>query len=178
MRTNNSTTTMESPPGFLRAVVDGAFEAAVIVLSNGIIWHMNEPSRRMFRVTADGTPTHVSTYLSFCSSFDLFLTAIPWEDLTSGELPTNEKWTAPGIGRPTSGENIHLKINFVKVPSPDERREYCYYILYMQQVVDDREILAGIMDACKISLYCCISSLSSMMINNLPLYSYSYCSSF
>lgn len=147
--------TMESPPGLLRAVVDGAFEAAVIVLSNGIIWHMNEPSRQMFRVIADDTPTHVSTYLSFCNSLDRFSTAIPWEDLTSGELSTNEKWTAPGIGAPTSGENIHLKINFVRVTSSDEVRkgcDNCNYILYMQDVVD-REILAGIMDACKISLF-------------------------
>jgi hypothetical protein len=70
-------------------------------------------------------------------------------------VSTNEKWTAPGIGAPTSGENIHLKINFVRVTSSDEVRkgcDNCNYILYMQDVVD-REILAGIMDACKISLF-------------------------
>jgi hypothetical protein len=164
---------MQSPPEFLRAVVDGAFESVFIVLSNGTIWHMNEPSRRLFRVPADngcGTPTSthdVSTYLSFCTAHAPNL-EISWEEFISGELSTSDKCTTSGIGTFTCGGNFPLAINCVKVDifegshngsGRDHRHDNCYYFLYMQDVAD-KEILDelqnqikinhGIMNACKL----------------------------
>lgn len=167
--------TMQSPPEFLRAVVDGAFESVFIVLSNGTIWHMNEPSRRLFCAPADngcGTPTithDVSTYLSFCTTLaNAPNLEISWKEFTSGELSTSDKCTTSGIGTSICGENFPLTINCVRVDMCEgshngSRREHghdnCYYFLYMQDVAD-REVLAelqnqikinrGIMDACKL----------------------------
>ena len=158
---------MLAPPEFVRAVVDGAFEAALVVSSNGIIWHMNESSHQMFCVHNDGgseAPAHISTYLSFSEPH---VANIAWDDLIAGEHFTGNKYTAAGIGMPTSGGSFPLTINVVRVPRSDEepeesekmgsRHNDCYYFLYIKDV--EREFLSelknqinitrGILDACK-----------------------------
>lgn len=161
---------MDSPPEFLRSVVDGTFEAAFIIFSNGIIWHMNEPSSQMFHVPTDdksGIPTHVSAFISFCNTLsapDRHTSGITWGDVTAGELSTTHRWTTLGFGTPSSGESIPLTINIVRVEISDKKLEACdkcYYLLYMKDDIDrerqvylrhQKQIDHGIVEACKLPL--------------------------
>ncbi len=145
---------MQTPPDIVRAVTDGAFESVFVVLSNGIIWHMNESSRQMFHVISAGANdghTHVSTYLSFCKSHatNHKKLEVTWGFfLSDAGSSTNEKWIASAVGTPTVGENIPLSINLIRVKNSEEalevsntsrtghQQDKCYYVLYMSAVVD------------------------------------------
>lgn len=143
---------MHAPPEFLRSVVDGAFESVLVVLSNGLIWHMNESSRQMFHVNSDGRnnrTAHVSTYLSFCKLDrpNRHSLEISWGDLIAEEPSLNDKWKTSGIGMSIIGDNFPLTINIIRVTksenkldrSDEKRRGHqnvnCYYVLYMQDDV-------------------------------------------
>ena len=164
---------MHTPPDFLRAVADGAIESVFIVLSNGIIWHMNEPARQMFHVHTAGANdehTHVSTYLSFCkpNAPNYKKLEVTWGDFFSETGPfTNEKWFASGIGTPAVGENIPLSINLIRIKHSEEAQEVshtsrirqqqdkCYFVLYMNAVVD-RDVIPqrkSEQDACEYTEY-------------------------
>jgi hypothetical protein len=157
----------QAPPEFLRAVVDGAFESALVVLSNGTIWHMNEPSHRMFPFLNEAgsrsvIPAHVSDYFSFSTSN---AASMSWEDFIAGEPFLNNICNAADARAPGSGENFPLKINVVRIKCPELNlagsyesvQDDFYYILYMQEA--ENELVAelqnqtnindGILDACK-----------------------------
>ena len=159
----------QAPPEFLRAVVDGAFESALVVLSNGTIWHKNEPSHRMFPFLNEAgsrsvVPARVSDYLSFSTSN---AASMSWEDFIIGEPFLNNICTAAGARAPGSGENIPLKINVVRIKSSEfnlsgsdesaHQQDDFYYILYMQEAENElvaelqhqTNINKGILDACK-----------------------------
>ena len=165
----SSVFTMRAPPEFLRVVLDGAFETALVVLSNGIIWHRNEPSHRMFPSLIEAgsrsfIPAHVSAYLSFPASNAANMS---WEDLIAGEPFLNNKCTVAGARAPGSGENFPLKINVVRMKHSElhfsgsdesaHQQDDVYYILYIQETENEHvaelqnqiDINDGILDACK-----------------------------
>ncbi len=173
-------TSMHTPPDCLRAIFDGAFESVFVVLSNGIIWHMNKSSRQMFHVHTAGTNdehTHVSTYLSFCTtsySPNQNKLEVTWGDISAEELASNETWITSGVGTPTIEDIIiPLTINIIRVTlsakeldqkgegGSENRHGNCYYVLYMQNDASTKHE-AGLqsqtqnslvsMDSCKISL--------------------------
>jgi hypothetical protein len=150
-------------------VLDGAFESALIVLSNGTIWHENEPSHRMLPFLNEAgsrsvVPARVSDYLSFSTSN---AASMSWEDFITGEPFLNNICTAAGARAPSSGENFSLKINVVRIKSSEfnlsgsdesvNQQDDFYYILYIQEA--ENELVAelqhqinineGILDACK-----------------------------
>jgi hypothetical protein len=157
----------QAPPAFLRAVVDGAFESALVVLSNGTIWHKNEASHRMFPFLNEAgsrsvIPARVSDYLSFSTSS---AASMSWEGFIAGEPFLNNICTAVGARAPGSGENFPLKINVVRIKcaelnlsgsyeSVHQQDDFCY-ILYMREAENVTElqnqmnITDGILDACK-----------------------------
>ncbi len=161
---------MRAPPEILRAVVDGAFEAALIALSNGIIWHRNEPSQRMFPFLDEAgsrrsvIPACVSAYLSFSTSNAANMS---WEDFIAEEPFLNNKCTAVGARAPGCGEIFPLKINVVRMKSVEsnlsgsdesvDQQDDFYYILYIQEAEDENvaelqnqiNINDGILNACK-----------------------------
>ncbi len=144
--------TMHTPPDFLREIMDGAFESVFVVLSNGIIWHMNKSARQIFHVISAGANdehTHVSTYLSFykTNAPNHKKLEVTWGDFSSEAGPfTNETWITSGIGTPSIGDIIPLTINIIRVTSSakdldrsveeksGQRHASSYYVLYMQNV--------------------------------------------
>lgn len=165
---------MLAPPEFLRAIVDGAFEAALVVLSNGIIWHMNESSHQMFCVHNDSrsdAPAHVSTYLSFSKPR---ATNMSWEDLIAGEYFPVNKYTTAGIGMPKSGGSFPLTINVVRVPRSDEetegyekighRHNDCYYFVYIKDV--EREFLSELKNQINITRGILDASFDALFVIN------------
>ena len=82
-----------SPPESLRQVLDGSFDASLVVSSEGQIWHMNGCTRTLFALddSANGCDTSISisTHLSFLTSSRLALT---WnEAIRSDSFDENNK---------------------------------------------------------------------------------------
>jgi hypothetical protein len=159
----------QAPPEFLRAVVDGAFEPVLVVLSNGNVWHKNEPTYRVFPVldeTGSGCviPARVSDYISFSTSY---AASMSWEDFIAGGPFLNNACTVAGHRTSASpcagsGANFPLKINVVRTKCSElnlasyEQDDF-YYVLYIQKAGNDFvlelqnqiNINDGILDACK-----------------------------
>ena len=150
------------PPEFLRSMLDGASDASFLVLSSGVIWHINEAARRMFNVV-DGKGNSVSTYLSFCTTHSpgretLRLT---WQDVASPDSFVDDRKSVDGIGmRPRNGDRFPITISSVKISNcprssaggqhtPSEQigesdDEDFFYCLYIHDITPARLQLASL----------------------------------
>eukprot|EP00573_Skeletonema_grethae_P004442 CAMPEP_0201694934 /NCGR_PEP_ID=MMETSP0578-20130828/7041_1 /ASSEMBLY_ACC=CAM_ASM_000663 /TAXON_ID=267565 /ORGANISM="Skeletonema grethea, Strain CCMP 1804" /LENGTH=85 /DNA_ID=CAMNT_0048180689 /DNA_START=93 /DNA_END=347 /DNA_ORIENTATION=+ len=69
------------PPESLRQVLNGSFDASLVVLSNGQIWHMNDSARGLFALSSSATQTtSISTHISFFTSSSHV--ALAWNEVT------------------------------------------------------------------------------------------------
>ena len=145
---------MPAPPEFLRTVLDGASEASCVVLTSGVIWHMNELARRLFHVDDGHIGAPVSTYLSFSTAHAPGQQVLPlsWDQLIDPDAFANKRRAAEGIGMSAGGGRVPVTITVVKVSgpadAPEETRsgqssasdtnrrqgDVAYYCLYIQVV--------------------------------------------
>ena len=110
-----------TPPECLRSVLDGSSEPSVIVLSTGLIWHVNEPARHLFHIN-NSSAGSVWTYLSFSRNNNLV--QLSWDDVTTPESYINNRRSVDGIGMPhNNGENFPVVVNMVRVSSEPDSNE-------------------------------------------------------
>ena len=83
------------PPESLRQILDGSFDASLVVLSDGQIWHMNDPTRGLFALSSSSThTTYISTHISFLTSSHVTLS---WNEVIQSHLFDNGKKVVDGI---------------------------------------------------------------------------------
>ena len=124
-----------TPPDCFRSVLDGSYEPSIIVLSTGIIWHVNESARRLFHIN-DGynnnnnnrsTSLFISSYISFSRNNNLV--QLSWEDVTTPESYIDNRRSIDGIGMPTNNNGEHyfpVVVNMVRVSNegPDSNEDH------------------------------------------------------
>ncbi len=127
-----------SPPESLRQVVDGSFDASLVVLSNGQIWHMNDSARGLFALSSSATQTtSISTHISFVTSSHV---ALAWNVVTQSSSFDNGKKIVDGVVIPSysDGENATatpVKISIVRMTAaPETCHEECYFCLYLKEI--------------------------------------------
>lgn len=138
---------MLSPPESLRQILDGSFDASLIVLSNGQIWHMNDSTRGLFAL-ADGDEvggthniTSISTHISFLTSSHVALT---WNEVIRSDSFDYGKKIMAGVVVTTTntdreGENTRatpVRISLVRMTTAPEtgHLEECYFCLYLKEI--------------------------------------------
>ncbi len=131
-----------SPPESLRQILDGSFDASLIVLSNGQIWHMNKSTRGMFALAdGDGGGTQmnysISTHVSFLDSSRV----VTWNEVARSDSFDNGKKIMDGTVVTTNnndGRNTistPVKISIVGMATaPETCHEECYFCLYLKEI--------------------------------------------
>jgi len=132
-----------SPPESLRQILDGSFDASLVVLSNGQIWHMNKSSRELFALADDdggGTrTTSVSTHVSF---LDPSSRVVTWNEAIRSDSFVNGKKIMDGTvvttttnnGRNTAPTPV-VTISMVRMmAAPETCHEECYFCLYLKEI--------------------------------------------
>jgi len=127
------------PPESLRQILDGSFDASLVVLSDGQIWHMNDPTRGLFALSSSSAhTTYISTHVSFLTSSHVTLT---WNEVIQSDSFDNGKKVLDGIVVTSNngGENTTtttpVKISMVRMmAAPETCHEECYFCLYLKEI--------------------------------------------
>ena len=144
-----------SPPIFLRTVLDGSAQSALIVQSNGSIWHMNTAARRLFQTIGnsidefDVTDAQLSTYVVFSKTIDGAPTIssplskrgetlqLSWEEVISPELFRNDKRKVDGFAMPKEGSSFPVDVSIVRICEGSDANQNgddddnLYFVLYI-----------------------------------------------
>ena len=120
------------PPESLRQVLNGSFDASLVVLSTGQIWHMNDSARGLFALTSSATQSNsISTHISFASSH----IALTWNEIIQSSSFNRGKKIVDGVVIPSysGGERAALtpvKVSIVRMTAaPETCHEECYFCL-------------------------------------------------
>jgi len=127
------------PPESLRQILDGSFDASLVVLSDGQIWHMNDPTRGLFALSSSSTrTTFISTHISFLTSSHVTLS---WNEVIQSDSFDNGKKVVDGIVVTSNngGENTTtttpVKISMVRMmAAPETCHKECYFCLYLKEI--------------------------------------------
>lgn len=145
----------DMPPEYLKNVLDGSSEASFIVLSDGVIFHANESSRRKFNITNDESQSLVSEYISFhtLSGAGEETRQLKWADVVHPDSFTKHMRQVDGIGIKTNKERFPATISVVRMNTElnylDESvnevngNPVCFYCLYVQDLSPARLQIAS-----------------------------------
>ncbi len=130
------------PPESLRDIVEGSFDASLVVLSNGQLWHMNDSTRTLFQCRTNNTTSmNISAKVTLYTSSGVVLT---WnEAIRSDSFETNKKMldgvivasTIQADEKRQATTAKHVKISMVRMTTaPETGHEEYFYCLYLKEI--------------------------------------------